>query len=106
MGSGLTSGYSFYWCSPFNPIPGNHIPAFHIQGSLGKSVTLRGVQEEDAAGDGPEFPWRRALSRARGDGQDRPGGLESEHLPPAQAGEELAQFLGAVPEVLEVVAGG
>ncbi len=34
---------------------------------------------------------------------DRAGGLEGEHLPPAQAGEEPAQFLGAVPEVLEVV---
>ncbi len=37
---------------------------------------------------------------------DRPGWLEGEHLPPAQAGEEPAQFLGAVPEVLEVVVGG
>ncbi len=54
------------------------LPASHIQGSLGKSVTLRGVQEEDAAGRGPEVPWRRrARSRARADGSGRGAGRQA-----------------------------
>ncbi len=37
---------------------------------------------------------------------DRAGGLEGKHVPPDQAGKEPAQFLGAVPEVLEIIVGG
>ena len=36
---------------------------------------------------------------------DRAGGLEGEHLPPAQAGKEPAQFLGAVPDPTLTVLG-
>jgi hypothetical protein len=30
MGSGLTSGYSFYRCSPLDPIPSNHTPCIDM----------------------------------------------------------------------------
>ncbi len=105
MGSGLTSGYSLYRCSPFDPIPVTHAPCISYPGVLGKICNFarrsrRGCSKTWA---GVSFAAAGTISRSRR--WIGPGVWKAGTCRQPRRVKSRRSFSGDVPEALEVVVG-